>query len=58
MYLCLDGLSLDRHRSFQKRLTKLPVSFKQAYRQGLIFRKALEEVIKMTGPLHKVFHLL
>lgn len=50
--LCLDGLSLDRHRSFQKRLLQLPISFKKAYNQGLAFRKALTRVVEMPGPLH------
>ena len=58
LFLCLDGLSLERHKSFQKRLTKLPISFKKAYQQGLIFRKALSRVIEMPGPLHQAFHLL
>ena len=29
LYLCMDGLSLDMHRSFQKKLIKLPYSYKK-----------------------------
>ena len=57
-YLCLDGLSLDRHRCFLKRLTKSPVNFKRAYNQGKNFRKALSRAIEMPGPLHQAFHIL
>jgi len=58
VYLCLDGLSLDRHRCFLKRLTDLPVSFQRAYQQGIIFRQALSQVVEIPGPLHQAFHLL
>mmetsp|Transcript_13333 Transcript_13333/g.19067 ORF Transcript_13333/g.19067 Transcript_13333/m.19067 type:complete len:244 (-) Transcript_13333:212-943(-) len=58
IYLCLDGLSLDWHRSFQKRLMKLQVTFKKAYQQGMVFRKALDRVIEVPGPLHQAFHII
>ena len=56
--MCLDGLSLDRHRSFQQKLAKLPISFCKAHEQALIFRKSLDRVIEIPGPLHQEFHLL
>ena len=37
LYLCMDGLSLDRHRSFRRNLTNLPFSFDKAFRQSIIF---------------------
>ena len=37
LYLCMDGLSLDRHRSFQRKLTNLPFAFDKAFRQLIIF---------------------
>ena len=58
MYICLDGLSLDRHRSFCKKLIKLPLSFSAAFEQSLVFQKALSRVIEMSGPLHMSFHML
>lgn len=36
----------------------MPVSFKETYRQGLIFRKALDRVIEFPGPLHQAFHMM
>ena len=56
--LCLDGLSLDRHRGFCNKLIKLPMSFTKAYRQCQIFQKALTRVIDISGPLHTSFHML
>ena len=58
MYLCMDGLSLDRHRSFQKRLVNLPISFTKAFKQAITFQKALSCVIDIPGPLHIAFHML
>ena len=58
LHLCLDSLSLDRHRSFQKRLMKLPVNFKKACQQGIVFRKALQRAIEVPEPLHQAFHVL
>ena len=58
LILCLDGLSLERHKSFQKRLIKLPMSFKYAYQQGMVFREALAQVIEVPGPLHQAFHVM
>ena len=56
--LCLDGLSLDRHRGFCNKLLKLPISFTNAYKQSQIFQKALTRVIDISGPLHTSFHIL
>ena len=58
MILCLDGLSIDRHRSFMKKLIKLPLGFTQAFRQSQVFHKALNRVIKISGPLHMTMHML
>ena len=58
LYLCMDGLSLDRHRSFQRKLTNLPFSFDKAFRQCLIFQKAFSKVVEISGPLHIAFHML
>ena len=57
MYLCMDGLSLDRHRSLQKRLASLPLSFADAFEQSLRFQKALSRIIEIPGPLHVAFHM-
>ena len=56
--LCLDGLSLDRHRGFYNKLIKIPLSFTNAYKQSLTFQKALTRVIEVSGPLHTSFHML
>ena len=56
--LCLDGLSLDRHRGFYKKLVQLPLSFSKAYKQSLVFQKALTRVTEVSGPLHTAFHIL
>ena len=58
VYLCMDGLSLDRHRSFQKKLVSLPFSYKKTFEQSLIFQKALNRVVEISGPLHIAFHML
>ena len=58
LYLCMDGLSLDRHRSFQRKLVNLPFSFDKAFKQSFIFQKALSRVIEISGPLHIAFHML
>ena len=58
IFLCLDGLSLDRHRGFCKKLIKLPMSFTNAYMQSQIFQKALTRVVELNGPLHTAFHIL
>ena len=51
--LCIAYLSLNRDQSFQKRLTKLPVLFKNVHHQGLIFRKSLLQVMQIPGLLHQ-----
>ena len=56
--MCLDGLSLDRHRSFCRKLINLPISFRRAYQQASIFKDALSRVIEISGPLHMSFHML
>lgn len=56
--LCLDGLSLDRHRCFSKKLLNLPLTFTRAYQQSLIFQEALTRVVEIIGPLHTSFHIL
>ena len=57
MYLCMDGLSLDRHRSLEKRLASLPLSYVDAFEQSLDFQKALSRIIEIPGPLHIAFHM-
>ena len=32
LFLCIDGLSLDRHRHFQKKLSNVKLSFAKAFR--------------------------
>ena len=56
--LCLDGLSLDRHRCFGNKLINLPMSFTRAYKQSLIFKDALSRIIEVSGPLHTAFHMM
>jgi hypothetical protein len=58
IYLCLDGLSLDRHRSFHTKLLKMPLSFTNAFKQSQVFHKALTKVVEISGPLHMAFHML
>ena len=58
VYLCMDGLSLDRHRSFQRKLINLPYSYDKVFKQSLIFQKALTRVVDVSGPLHISFHML
>ena len=58
LYLSMDGLSLDRHRSFKKKLLRLPQSYSKNYSQGVTFHKALNQVVEITGPLHVAFHML
>ena len=58
LYLFMDGLSLDRHRTFQKRLATLDMKFTDAFEQSMTFQKALTRVIELNGPLHMAFHML
>ena len=58
MILCLNGLSTDAHRSFVKKLIKLPFGFAQAFRQSQMFYKALNRVIETSGPLHMAMRVL
>ena len=39
MFLCIDGLFLDRHRHFQKKLSNVKLSFINSFKQSLIFQK-------------------
>lgn len=56
--LCMDDLSFDRHRSFQKKLISLPFSYHKAFSQSLIFQKSLSRVVEISGSLHIAFHML
>ena len=58
LYLCMDGVSLDRHRLFQRKLNNLPFAFDKAFRQSIIFQKALSRVVDISVPLHIAFHML
>ena len=58
VYLCLDGLSVDRHRCFFRKMIDLPLSFTDEFLQAIEFRKALSCVIELSGPLHMSFHML
>ena len=58
LYLYMDGLSLDRYRSLQKKLIKLPYSYTIVFKQSIVFQKALTRVIEISGPLHIAFHIL
>ena len=42
VYLCMDGLSLDRHRSFQNKLVKLPYSHSNVFKQSIIFSESFD----------------
>ena len=48
VYLCLDSLSLDGHRSFNKKLLKMPLSFTNAFQQSQVFHKALSVVVEIS----------
>ena len=58
MFLCVDGLSLDRHRHFQKKASNVKLSFTNSFKQSIIFQKALTRVTEINGPLHMAFHML
>ena len=58
VYLCIYGVSLDRHRSFQEKLVNLPFSYHKSFHQSLIFQKLLSRVVEISGPLHIGFHML
>ena len=58
IYLCLDGLSVDRHRCFFRKIVDLPLSFTDEFLQAIEFRKVLTRVIELSGPLHMSFHML
>ena len=58
LHMCMDGLSLNRHQSFQKKLIKLPYSYSKVFKQSTVFQKAHTRVIDISGPLHIAFHIL
>ena len=58
MFLFVDELSLDCFCHLVKTLTNLPLSFGPAFQQGLIFQKAMEQIVEVNGTLHMVFHIL
>ena len=58
VYLCLDGLSIDRHRCFYRKLLDLPLSFKDEFKQAVEFQKVIGRVVELSGPLHMSFHML
>ena len=58
LYLTMDGLSLDRYKSFRKKLRKIPQLFSNNYQQSIHFQKALSCAVENSGPLHVAFHML
>ena len=59
VFVAMDGLSIDRHWSFSRILTEVPLSFTKSYRQCLIFQRALTVVTEISGPLYNMgFHML
>ena len=52
MFLCIDGLSLDRHRRFQKKLSNVKLSFSNAFKQSIMFEKVLTRVAETNCRLH------
>ena len=58
VYLCLDGLSIERHRCFYRKLLDLPLSFTEQFKQAVEFQKVFGRVIELSGPLHMSFHML
>ena len=58
VYLCLDGLSIDRHRCFYRKLLDLPLSFTEEFKQAVEFQKVFGRVVELSGPLHMSFHML
>ena len=58
IYLCLDGLSLDRHHYFFRKLLTIPLIFAESFEQALEFQKALTRVIELSRPLRMSFRTL
>ena len=58
LYLYMDGLSLNRHRSFERKLVNLPFLYAKAFRQAIVFQNALSRVVPISGPLNIAFHML
>ena len=58
IYLCMDGLSLERHRSFMKKLMNIPQSYEKNYHQSIAFQRAIGQIVEISGPLHVAFHML
>lgn len=54
----MDGLSLDCHRLFTKKLSTIKTSFSANYEQAKVFETAFEQIIKVNGQLHTVFHMI
>ena len=57
LYLCMDGLSLERYRAMEKNLMNQSFSFSEEYKQKIISKKALGRVVQIPGPLHMAFHM-
>ena len=58
VYLCLDGLSIDCHYCFYRKLLDLPLSFTQEFKQAIEFQKVFGRVVELSRPLHMSFHML
>lgn len=58
LILAVDGLSMDRHLGFQRKLKSVKTSFTQNYEQAKVFEKAFERIIEVNGQLHMAFHML
>ena len=56
MIFCIDGLSLDRHRHFQK-ISNVKTSFSNVFKQSILFQKALSRAVEVNRPLHVALHM-
>ena len=54
----MDGLSLDRHSYFQKKLIKLHYSYSKYFKHNIVFQKALTRLVDISIPLPITFHML
>ena len=50
MIIFVNGMPLDRHMNFQKKLSNIKLSFSKAFRISIVFQKSLSRVVKINVP--------
>ena len=58
LLLCIDGLSMDRHHGFYKKLLRVASGSTSSLKNAITFKRVFNNIIEVSGPLHIAFHIL